>query len=372
MDGLKSDRQISASAMPANPGCTGTGGVSEAELAGRDDNPTFEVGVGRYPRAAITPEIRRLSVVSNWRSALTISLQWAIILSVGTLAVWSGHWAAYLLAAVIIASRQQALGILVHDATHYLLFSNRTVNDIVSDLCCGFPISISTTLYRSTHFWHHRFTNTENDPDLVLQRQDPDWRWPKTRREALTLFFRCVFGLNLLSAAKAAMVWAPGNHLFDPITPAYPLRARVLFVASSIVVWAVVIKSGIVLPALLLWVLPAFTVLNITNRMRATAEHVMMPATHELNAARTVIPRAWERFFVAPLNINYHIEHHMFPSVPGRNLGRLHQVLMRDREFRDHAHITHSYFGLKQGVIAELIEPAQRSPAKGEPHNPVT
>ena len=74
-----------------------------------------------------------------------------------------------MLAAAIIGSRQQALGILVHDATHYLLYKNRTVNDIVSDLCCGFPVNISTTLYRSTHFRHHRFANTEQDPDLVLQ-----------------------------------------------------------------------------------------------------------------------------------------------------------------------------------------------------------
>jgi fatty acid desaturase len=358
MDGLVSDGRAAADAMVSRPAASG--GVSETELAGRDDNPTFEIGVGRYPRAAITPEIRRLSVVSNWRSALTIAWQWAIIFSAATLAVWSGHWAVYILAGLIIASRQQALGILVHDATHYLLFSNRTV----SDLCCGFPVSISTTLYRSTHFRHHRFTNTEHDPDLVLQRQDPDWHWPKTRREALALFFRCVFALNLRGAAKAAMVWAPGAHMFDPITPAYPLRARVLFVVSSIIVWAVVIKFGLILPALFLWVLPALTVLNITNRMRATAEHVLMPGTHELNAARTVIPRVWERIFVAPLNINYHIEHHMFPSVPGRNLDRLHNLLMQDRDFRDQAHITHSYFGLNHGVIAELIEPAQLSLTK--------
>ena len=131
--------------------------VSDAELAGRGDNPEFELGVVRYPRAGIAPDIRRLSVVSNWRSALTIAWQWAIIFAAATLAVWSGHWAVYILAAAVIASRQQALGILVHDATHYLLFTNRTVNDIVSDLCCGFPVSISTTLYRSTHFRHHRF-----------------------------------------------------------------------------------------------------------------------------------------------------------------------------------------------------------------------
>ena len=63
------------------------------------------------------------------------------------------------------------------------------------------------------------------------------------------------------------------------------------------------------------------------------------------------------------MNINYHLEHHLFPSVPGRNLGRLHRVLMEDPEYRSSAHITHSYFGLKQGVIAELIVPEDQRPS---------
>ena len=84
----------------------------------------------------------------------------------------------------------------------------------------------------------------------------------------------------------------------------------------------------------------------------------------------TVIPDFGNGSSVAALNINYHIEHHMFPSVPGRNLGRLHNLLMQDREFRERAHVTHSYFGLKQGVIAELIEPEQPLPTENRQPEP--
>ena len=40
----------------------------DQSVPGRDDNPEFEAGIGRYRRAAITPEVRRLSVVNGWRA----------------------------------------------------------------------------------------------------------------------------------------------------------------------------------------------------------------------------------------------------------------------------------------------------------------
>lgn len=323
----------------------------------------FDLSLGRYPRAAVMPEVRRLSAVSNWRSARIIALQWAMILGAGALAIWSDNWLVYVLAMPVIGSRQQALGILVHDATHYLLFSNRTANDLLSDLLCGFPVNISTTRYRYTHFRHHRFTNSEHDPDWVLQQQDPDWRWPKNRREALVLFFRCVFALNAHRAAKAANLWSPFTHLLDPLGPAYPLRCRVLYLASSAVIWVMLIKIGIFWPALILWAVPALTMLNVTNRMRATAEHILTPNTHELDSTRTVIPSLWERFFISPLNINYHLEHHLFPSVPACNLGRLHRLLMQDPFYSSRALITRSYFG-SSGVIGELVRPEAEMPAQ--------
>src|SRR5262249_45466879 len=100
--------------------------------------PEFDVELARYPRAEIMPDVRRLSEVSNLKSALGIAFQWGLIFLAGWAAVTSGHWAVYILAGIFIGSRQQALGIMVHDAAHYLLFTNRTVNDMVSDAFLAF------------------------------------------------------------------------------------------------------------------------------------------------------------------------------------------------------------------------------------------
>lgn len=313
------------------------------------------VKLARYPRQRVIDDVRRLSTVNNWHSIWVIASTWAIILGAATLAVWSGRWWVYVLAAIVIGSRQQALGVLVHDATHYLLFTNRRLNDLVSDVFLAFPVGMSTTLYRRTHWEHHRYTNTEHDPDWVLQQADEDFRFPKSIREAVALLARSVSGLNLHRMAKVVKQWSPGAHLFDPLSKDFPLANRILFVVVGIAIYSVLIVTGWWLPAIFLYALPALTVFHALNRLRVTAEHIVTPGTHELNASRTVVATPLERWLIAPCGVHYHLEHHLFPSVPCHRLAELHQVLMRDPEFRQWAHITPSYFGWRRGLVAELL-----------------
>ena len=84
----------------------------------------------------------------------------------------------------------------------------------------------------------------------------------------------------------------------------------------------------------------------------------MVPSDHELNSTRTILASPIERFLVAPCGINYHLEHHMFPSVPGYRLHKLHALLMEDPQFRDRAHITHGYWHPRHGLLGELLTPA--------------
>jgi fatty acid desaturase len=320
------------------------------------DLPEFSVSLERYPRKHVAAEIRELSQVNGWRTTGLIVFHWSIILLAGWGAIASGHWAAYLAAIVVIATRQQALGVMLHDAAHYLLYKNRTVNDVVSDLLIAFPLAMSTDLYRATHFRHHRFTNTADDPDLRHQRNDRDWfDWPKTRAGCAWVLVKSVFGLNIHKAREAYATWSPWMNLFRPLDgkPYYPLRARVLLVISTVVFYAAIVGLGIIVPAIVLWAVPLLTIMNLFNRLRATAEHIGAPWTHELNSTRTIIPSWLERMTIAPMFVSYHLEHHLFPSVPGPNLGKLHNLLMQDEEFRSQAHITRSYAGL----FRELMTP---------------
>jgi len=78
----------------------------------------------------------------------------------------------------------------------------------------------------------------------------------------------------------------------------------------------------------LLWVIPAVTVLQAILRVRAICEHGA-PSGYDsaLQAARTTIAGPVLRFVLFPHHVNYHIEHHLYPAVPHYNLARLHAEL---------------------------------------------
>jgi fatty acid desaturase len=58
---------------------------------------------------------------------------------------------------------------------------------------------------------------------------------------------------------------------------------------------------------------------------------------------------------VAPKNVNFHIEHHFYPSVPFYRLPQLHRTLMSKAEFKDSVHVTRSYLG----VLRECVRNAE-------------
>jgi fatty acid desaturase len=62
----------------------------------------------------------------------------------------------------------------------------------------------------------------------------------------------------------------------------------------------------------------------------------------ELRQTRTTIARWWERIFIAPNHVNYHLEHHLLMTVPHYRLPRLHRLL-RERGVLADACLTRGY-----------------------------
>jgi len=86
--------------------------------------------------------------------------------------------------------------------------------------------------------------------------------------------------------------------------------------------------TGYLVEYLVLWVLPLVTVVQAILRLRAIAEH---GATHDfsspLTAARTNTGPAWLEWLIFPHHVNFHIEHHLYASVPHYNLRALHREM---------------------------------------------
>ena len=307
----------------------------------------------RYARRNALPLVRRLSVVPNGRNAILLAFQWVVMAAACAVAIRADHVAVYLLAGLVIGTRIQCLAVMMHEACHGLLFSNRRINDLIGDLFVAYPLALSIHLYRVAHMVHHRHTNTPQDYDYRVQRKDPDQHFPKSGRGMLRLFLRSLFGLNYYRVARAARVWSPLANFHNPGRFGYnfPLSLRIRYVVWAVVVYGLILWSPWRWQVLGLFLIPQYLWANIFNRIRAMAEHNGVADTREPNGTRTVIPTLLDRLLIGPINVSYHLEHHLFPSVPGHNLRRLHGELMRDPAYAADAHVTRGYWG----VIRELM-----------------
>ncbi|WP_416462624.1 fatty acid desaturase family protein [Sphingomonas sp. VDB2] len=321
-----------------------------------EDIPEERAPGYRYSRRGTLPLIRQLSVIDNRRNALLLLLQWAIAIAAGAIAIHVDRIAVYILAGFVIGSRIQCLAVMMHDACHGMFFSNRRLNDLIGDLFVAYPLGFSIHLYRANHMHHHRHTNTLRDRDYRVQRRDPDQHFPKSWAAMAWLLVRSVAGLNYYRMARDSRVWAPIANFHNPrrFGYDYSLSLRLRYVAWAVLFYGVMLWSPLRWQLLGLVLIPQFIWANVINRIRSMAEHNGVADERELNGTRTVIPTLLDRFMIAPLNVSYHLEHHLFPSVPWHHLRRLHVHLMTDPAYAADAHITQGYWG----VIRELMPPS--------------
>jgi fatty acid desaturase len=135
---------------------------------------------------------------------------------------------------------------------------------------------------------------------------------------------------------------------------------RNMVIAFHVAMLALMAWSGYLVQYLVLWVLPLVTVVQAILRLRAIAEHgATTDFSSPLTAARTNIAPAWLEWLIFPHQVNYHIEHHLYASVPHYNLPRLHREL-RGRGILDGAevvpfHVTTGKIFAARNETAQLL-----------------
>ncbi|MBN8981106.1 MAG: fatty acid desaturase family protein [Rhizobiales bacterium] len=287
------------------------------------------------PRLLSKEEIRDLSQIGSVKFSLAALLEFGLIAA----AIWvSETWwnpAIYALAVVVIGSRINGLGGLMHDAAHYRAYENRKLNDFVGEVI-ALPTSASMAGYRNSHFAHHRELNSENDPDWTRNVGLEEFEFPTSPKNVVKHVMQYLSGLKIKTALGGFHKNAETRDI-----PAAVNRARMIFFAGLV---AASIAFGFWKLILLYWIVPLATVFLAIRYVRNVAEHYAVEHENVLNESRTVIAPFWELWLIAPWGLNYHLEHHLFPSVPCFRLGELHRLLMTRDPFPQVAHVTHGYF----------------------------
>jgi fatty acid desaturase len=86
--------------------------------------------------------------------------------------------------------------------------------------------------------------------------------------------------------------------------------------------------GGFLLEYLLLWAVPLVTFLQPLLRLRAICEHgAVTDFASPLTAARTNLGPRWLLWLFFPFNVNFHVEHHMYPAIPFYNLPAAHRAM---------------------------------------------
>jgi fatty acid desaturase len=278
-------------------------------------------------------ELRELLRHAAWRSWFSIVLNWSVVFgAMALVAVWPNP-ATILVALFLIAARQLGCAALMHDAAHRALFANRALNDWAGNWLCAYPVWSDLDRYRPYHLQHHAKTGTAEDPDLGLVTP-----FPITRASLRRKVWRDLSGQTGRKFAVAAARRTFGRWRVDPIAR----RAACGVLVTNLALLGVLAAAGH--PVLyLLWVVSWLTTYTLVTRIRSIAEHALTPeAGDPLRNTRTVLPRWWERVFIVPNRLNFHLEHHLLMTVPHYRLARLHRLL-RDRGLLERACVDSGY-----------------------------
>jgi fatty acid desaturase len=299
-------------------------------------------------------QLQGLSRPATMAWLFAVAVEWSIIAAcLWAAARWpvAGVW---IPAALIIGARQHALGVLAHEGAHFCVLQSGRANDWLANWLTSYPLTFSIEGYRYTHLKHHWYLETERDPSKVTVDVHPhDWTFPMTVRSFVLMILRDLSGLSQRSSASLL------KYLWDVPGGPWPHLVRVLLMHGAAI--GAGIASGHLWMYPLLWLVPLFTAAVMFYRIRSIAEHsgfggqdhrYRHSVVDALTATRTTVDGPITRFVFSPWNVSYHIEHHLYPSVPVFRLRTLHAALAQNPEYQELAHVTRGHVALVRELVS--------------------
>jgi sphingolipid delta-4 desaturase len=238
------------------------------------------------------------------------SAAWVGMLAVAqfALALWLSAKPAWLMLALALtvgAVIAHALGVLIHEASHHLVFHDGWKNKLVA-IVANLPLAAPAAIeFRHQHLLHHKYLGDARDPD------GRDTQAPTHKEVAL-----------VGHATLRKLVSFTFGRFFYPARPANSVPRDAWFVGNIVACLladAVLVTAGGLRPLLYLLLSALVAFGPHVLGARRVSEHLTIRRGQPTNSYYGSLNRV-------SFDVGYHVEHHDFPAVPWRRLRRLNHM----------------------------------------------
>jgi fatty acid desaturase len=237
-----------------------------------------------------------------------------------------------------------------HECGHGTAFKTRWMNDVIYNIA-SFMILREPTVWRWSHARHHTDTIiVGRDPEIGVPRPPKIWEialafigLPQAK-----VYFKktALHSIGRLTEEEKTFIPDMERHKVYLIA-----RIHLLIYLAVI---GLAVGTGSILPLMYVG-LPSFygAWLYITTGLTQHAGLAEDVLDHRLNS-RTVYMNPIVRFLY--WNMNYHVEHHMFPMVPYHALPALHEEMKADTP-RPYSGFLEAYREIIPAVLRQVRDP---------------
>lgn len=302
--------------------------IRDYSLIGVETQKAIEMGLAdaEWYQTPIPREKMRGLLIRKDGPAIRDTLIWfGLIFGSGFLFfLWWGNWWAvfpYIIYSALYASTSDSRW---HEAGHGTAFKTDWMNAFLYEVA-SFMVFRQSTTWKWSHARHHS--------DTIIRGRDPEIQVP--RPPDIKKILRGFIGLKgSIPEAKRLFNHALGK--IDPQVATYVpesehrkvFRIARIYLVIYLTVIILSIVYGTILPLMYIglptllgsWLMPVYTL----TQHAGLQENVL---DHRLNS-RTVYMNRINRYLY--WNMNYHVEHHMFPLVPYHALPQLHELMKHD------------------------------------------
>jgi fatty acid desaturase len=174
---------------------------------------------------------------------------------------------------------------------------------------------------RKNHLIHHRSLGTEEDPDRYLH--------VAANKASFARYLFFLSGLMTFphTVSKVARTKSEGSFVSRMVAFAWSRRWMLGWQAFifGMMLWQFEWWYYFVF-----WIAPIYVHVFVADEIRAFSEHsqpVVPDTAVDDKRLITYVPNRLERWLFAPMNMNYHAEHHLWIYVPYYNIPKLHAYL---------------------------------------------